>query len=259
VTTELTTDHSDNALFPVQGFIEDLVHNRVICATLLIHETGDAPEVAQARSGGTYPDGSPQQVGAGVTVFLWHGSGVDETLTAQHRSMQIDGQVVDAPTSSSAPGQINLRTTPRGGLSPVNRLSVREDGAVLVLGGGLSEQQGDALAGRGDVAVSGKVIAAGDITARRDANGGASATQVTMGAVGPSSEAGLAFDSTPQARLYLKSSSFLKTDGKLVAGQGLGVGNSAPASAPGNVIRRMQVFDAAGNPLGYIPIYDQIS
>lgn len=46
---------------------------------------------------------------------------------------------------------------------------------------------------------------------------------------------------------------------KFVANAGLGVGNSAAATTPGTVVRKMQVFDAAGNSLGYVPIYDAIT
>ncbi|HWT00191.1 MAG TPA: phage tail protein [Pyrinomonadaceae bacterium] len=47
--------------------------------------------------------------------------------------------------------------------------------------------------------------------------------------------------------------------GKVLATGGLGVGNSATASTPGAVVKKMQVFDADGNPLGYVPIYDSIT
>lgn len=40
---------------------------------------------------------------------------------------------------------------------------------------------------------------------------------------------------------------------------GLGVGNSATASTLGTLTKKMQVFDASGNSLGYIPIYSSIT
>lgn len=47
---------------------------------------------------------------------------------------------------------------------------------------------------------------------------------------------------------------------KVLADNGIGVGNSAAASSlSGNLVRKMQVFDASGNSLGYVPIYDGIT
>lgn len=39
----------------------------------------------------------------------------------------------------------------------------------------------------------------------------------------------------------------------------LGVGNSASASALGTCVKKIQIFDAAGTSLGYIPVYDAIT
>lgn len=50
-----------------------------------------------------------------------------------------------------------------------------------------------------------------------------------------------------------------KVRNKLLAVQGFGVGNSVTASEPGNVVRKIEVFDANGNSLGYIPVYDDIT
>lgn len=38
----------------------------------------------------------------------------------------------------------------------------------------------------------------------------------------------------------------------------LGVGNSASATTPGNVVKKVQIFDAAGVSLGFIAVYDAI-
>lgn len=48
-------------------------------------------------------------------------------------------------------------------------------------------------------------------------------------------------------------------DGILVAEAGLGVGNSASATTPGSVVKKIQVFDGDGNSLGYVPVYDAIT
>ena len=47
--------------------------------------------------------------------------------------------------------------------------------------------------------------------------------------------------------------------GKALASGGIGVGNSAAASALGTVTKKMEVFDAAGASLGFVPIYDAIT
>jgi hypothetical protein len=47
--------------------------------------------------------------------------------------------------------------------------------------------------------------------------------------------------------------------GKVLLGGALGVGNSATASTLGTVAKKMQVYDANGNSLGFIPIYDSIT
>lgn len=46
---------------------------------------------------------------------------------------------------------------------------------------------------------------------------------------------------------------------KFVANAGLGVGNSAAATTLGSVAKKMEVFDAAGASLGFVPIYDAIN
>lgn len=46
---------------------------------------------------------------------------------------------------------------------------------------------------------------------------------------------------------------------KFVATSGLGVGNSVIGSSLGECVRKMEVFDANGESLGYVPIYDAIT
>ena len=40
----------------------------------------------------------------------------------------------------------------------------------------------------------------------------------------------------------------------VTATQGIVVGNSAAATTPGSVVKKMEVFDAAGVSLGFVPI-----
>jgi len=50
-----------------------------------------------------------------------------------------------------------------------------------------------------------------------------------------------------------------KTDNKLLTVSGLGVGNSAAATTLGTVTKKMEVFDANGVSLGFVPIYGSIT
>ena len=59
--------------------------------------------------------------------------------------------------------------------------------------------------------------------------------------------------------LYRSAANTLKTDDKFLATAGLGIGNSASATTPGSVVRKMEVFDASGASLGFVPIYGSIT
>ncbi len=59
--------------------------------------------------------------------------------------------------------------------------------------------------------------------------------------------------------IYRSAADTLKTDDKLIAGAGMGVGNSADATTLGAVKKKIEIFDASGNSLGFIPVYDLIS
>jgi parallel beta-helix repeat protein len=48
-------------------------------------------------------------------------------------------------------------------------------------------------------------------------------------------------------------------DGKLIARGGIGVGNSLPATSPGTVVRKIEVFTSTGASMGWIPVYNTIS
>ncbi len=65
----------------------------------------------------------------------------------------------------------------------------------------------------------------------------------------------LEFDTT----LERASAGILKATGKLTATAGLGVGNSASGSTLGTVVKKMEVFDAAGSSLGFVAIYNSIT
>lgn len=64
---------------------------------------------------------------------------------------------------------------------------------------------------------------------------------------------------TADTNLYRSAANTLKTDDKLITAVGLGVGNSAAATALGSVTRKIEVFDASGASLGFLPVYDAIT
>jgi hypothetical protein len=82
--------------------------------------------------------------------------------------------------------------------------------------------------------------------------------QVMLGTVGPAAAAGIRFGPKGDTNLHRSAADVLKTDDKLITGVGLGVGNSASATTLGSVVKKMEVFDATGASLGYVPIYDAI-
>lgn len=69
----------------------------------------------------------------------------------------------------------------------------------------------------------------------------------------------LYFGTGTDTNLYRDAADRLKTDDKLVAALGIGVGNSAAATTLGAVTNKMEVFDASGASLGFVPIYDAIT
>ncbi len=64
---------------------------------------------------------------------------------------------------------------------------------------------------------------------------------------------------TSDVSVWRSAATTLKTGGKFLATGGLGVGNSAVATTPGTVTRKIEVFDAAGASLGFVPVYNAIT
>ncbi|MCH5677923.1 hypothetical protein [Streptomyces gilvus] len=59
--------------------------------------------------------------------------------------------------------------------------------------------------------------------------------------------------------LYRSAANKLKSDDMVIAALGLGVGNSASATAVGTLTKKIEVFDAAGASLGFVPVYATIT
>lgn len=51
----------------------------------------------------------------------------------------------------------------------------------------------------------------------------------------------------------------IRVKDKLLATGGVGVGNSAVATTPGTVVKKIEIFDASGVSLGFIAVYDAIT
>lgn len=68
------------------------------------------------------------------------------------------------------------------------------------------------------------------------------------------------FGTSADVNLYRSAADKLKTDDMLLAVAGIGVGNSAAASSSvGSLARKIEVFDASGSSLGFIPVYATIT
>ncbi|MDQ2732707.1 MAG: hypothetical protein M3Y56_13700, partial [Armatimonadota bacterium] len=69
------------------------------------------------------------------------------------------------------------------------------------------------------------------------------------------------FGGSPAGYLYFDGTnlSMGSSLGKLLCPGGIGVGNSAAATTPGAVVKKIQVFDATGSSLGYLPVYSSIT
>lgn len=60
------------------------------------------------------------------------------------------------------------------------------------------------------------------------------------------------------SRFTIDSSGVVVSVGQHRVGS-LGVGNSASATTPGTVVKKIEVFDASGTSLGFLPVYDSIT
>jgi parallel beta-helix repeat protein len=59
--------------------------------------------------------------------------------------------------------------------------------------------------------------------------------------------------------MYRSAPGQVKTTAKLIAAGGIGVGNSAPATTLGSVVRKIEVFSSSGASLGWIPVYSSMT
>jgi hypothetical protein len=89
------------------------------------------------------------------------------------------------------------------------------------------------------------------------AHAGGSA-QVALGPAGPAGQPGVRLSPSGDAGLYRHGPGALATGGRILARGGIGVGNSRRATTLGRVVRKVEVFDAQGRPLGYVPVYNAI-
>ena len=58
--------------------------------------------------------------------------------------------------------------------------------------------------------------------------------------------------------MLINAGDLVQVTDRVIAASGLGVGNSEPAAQPGSLVRKIEVFDAEGRSLGFLPVYDRI-
>lgn len=89
--------------------------------------------------------------------------------------------------------------------------------------------------------------------------GGGTQGNVWLNSDVASGAGGIVAGTTRDLNLYRRAANEWKTDDKLIAALGIGVGNSAAATTPGSVVKKAEVFDGSGASLGFVPIYDAIT
>lgn len=83
--------------------------------------------------------------------------------------------------------------------------------------------------------------------------------RIDMSATGNSGTITFGDGTTADVNLYRSAANKLKSDDMVIAALGIGVGNSAAATTPGTVTKKIEVFDASGVSLGFVPVYDAIT
>lgn len=63
----------------------------------------------------------------------------------------------------------------------------------------------------------------------------------------------------PDTNLFRQGANILRTNDKLTADLGFGVGNSASATSAGAIVKKIEVFSETGASLGYLPVYNTIT
>ena len=97
-----------------------------------------------------------------------------------------------------------------------------------------------------------RINAGGDLDARADSD-----AAVRVGSAGPGGEAGVAFGPERDASVYRDSEGSVTVGARLVVDGPLAFANAEPVAGDNGQVARVRVFDAEGNPLGYLPIYDE--
>ena len=135
--------------------------------------------------------------------------------------------------STRAGGNIVCQTTPLGSTTLTNRLEILHDGGVRI---GPSTKIGtNAL----DKTTLGRLSVEGE-----DAN----LNVLTLKSAAAQVSAPLKILDSADANVF-----------RVTPGGGLGVGNSEAGSTLGTVVKKVQIFNASGSSLGYLPVYDAIT
>jgi hypothetical protein len=214
--------------------------------TLALLPQVDAP--ASTSAGGALLIDTTKSRGAGAVIY-------SNAPTADGRLLSLRA---DSPTFNQAALSIAYNGSSHAATITQNGTTSSAAEALVVT----SQNPLDSTLG-----VSGRELSRGTIKATHTGSGDdgdASALSLNLAGTGTAAQ-GIFLDaplSTTGKLLNLRNGGqqelVVTADGKALATGGIGVGNSQPATKPGTVVRRIQVFDAAGVPLGFVAVYDSI-
>lgn len=189
-------------------------------AGVKIAQIGDPPDLTLACAGpdNAEPDATPQGVLSGKALGTihfkgwftpngqtppapggnWHADSVTILAFATENNVQGAG-------TYSQGGELVIRTTANGTETPTDRIVLGHSGYMALLSSGFTKANALSLGSRGNV------LAGEDVWARSNQS-----QQVKIGAVGPSSEAGVLFGNTGTAVIYKSAADELTVADKTI-------------------------------------------
>lgn len=115
---------------PIADFYYSNQFRKVFVRSIIVSEIGDPPDIAIRRASGTYPNGTPSQVLSGENIGTLYWQGFTDDANYQCRQAQIYARAAENLHSSSAGGNLFLATTPIGGTSTLDRITILHNGNV---------------------------------------------------------------------------------------------------------------------------------
>lgn len=182
--------------------------------------------------------------------------GVAEALDSRVLAGRLDwgpaGAAADTGLYRAAPGQLKTDGMLLAGSQIFANLGTSQQiglnvSGVLVFGSAADTSL--YRLGAGALKTDGTLVSGLDVAARHTA-----ASEMQLGAKGPSGEPGVGFGPAADATLFRRAANILRTPGRLEVGQ-LGLANVEAPQAPGVPVGRFVVYDEADNALGFVYIY----